>query len=75
MHYYRPLTQPVPVKTYHNFKVIVPNNFFSLATAQNFFRDYCKVIKYHGNYTWYVLTRRTESEIQDAIVGASVESI
>ncbi len=34
MHYYRPLTQVQPVKPYHNFKVIVPNDIFSIASAK-----------------------------------------
>lgn len=75
MHYYRPLTQPVPVKPYHNLIVTVPNDIWSIAVAQAFFKAYCKTVKYNGMLAYSVLTIKTPSEIQDEIVGASVEYV
>ncbi len=73
MHYHRPFTQPVPVKPYNNFLVIVPNDIFSIASAKAYFDRECKMVKAHSLTTYTVLTIRTASKIQDAIVGASVE--
>ena len=75
MHYYCLFTQPVPVKPYHNFKVIVPNDIFSIASAKAYFARECKTVKAHSLTTYTVLTIRTASEIQESILGASVESI
>ncbi len=75
MHYYRPFTQPVPVKPYNNFRVIVPNDIFSIASAKAYFDRECKTVKAHSLTTYFVLTIRTGSEIQESILGASVEPI
>ncbi len=75
MHYHRPFTQPVPAKPYHNFKVTVPNDIFSIASAKAYFNRECKTVKQPelSPRVFHVLTYHTASEIQENILGASVE--
>ena len=75
MHYYRPLTPVKPVKPYNNFRVCVPNDIFSIATAKAYFERECKTVKQPepSPRVFYVMTIRTASEIQENVLGASVE--
>ncbi len=75
MYYYRPIVTPEPVKPYNNFRVIVPNDIFSIASAKAYLDRECKTVKAHSLTVYFVLTIRTASEIQENILGATVESI
>lgn len=75
MHYYRPINTPIPVKPYNNFRVCVPNDIFSIGAAMAYFDREAKTVKQPelSPRVFYVLTIKTQSEIQSEIIGASVE--
>lgn len=75
MHYYRPTVTPTPAQPYNNFKVVVPNDIFSIASALAYLTRECKSVRQPelSPRVFYVLTIRTSREIQENILGAIVE--